>query len=179
MLDIARRAVKAVPEVIPYLSTAYKTQGYFLARIEGLVSGLYAGNVGGEFIDVFANLISGQLLDAYERAYADEGYTDALPDYLQVSYQETVSNQYSFVDQFYRDIVDARIDKTGVDPLLARAQLWAQRWTESYNEAVRLITLDGGGNLVWIEGDTMNKCSTCLALDGIVASAKEWDQLGV
>jgi hypothetical protein len=179
LLDIARAAVKAVPQVIPYLNTAYKTQEYFLARIEGLVSGLYSGNVGGEFIDVFANLISGQLLDAYERAYADEGYTDALPEYLQTSYQATVSNQYGFVDQFYRDTIDARIDKTGIDPLLSRAQLWAQRWTESYNEAVRLITLDGGGNLVWVEGDTMNKCSTCLALDGIVASAKEWDQLGV
>ena len=179
LLDYVRAAVKAVPEVIPYLNTAYKTQEYFLARIEGLVSGLYSGNVGGEFIDVFANLISGQLLDAYERAYADEGYTDALPEYLQTSYQATVSNQYGFVDQFYRDIVDAKVDKTGIDPLLSRAQLWAQRWTESYNEAVRLITLDGGGNLVWIEGDTEKKCSTCLALDGIVASAKEWDTIGV
>jgi hypothetical protein len=179
LLDYARAAVKAVPAVIPYLNTAYKTQEYFLARIEGLVSGLYAGNLGGEFIDVFANLISGQLLDAYERAYADEGYTDALPEYLQTSYQATVSNQYGFVDQFYRDIIDARIDKTGIDPLLSRAQLWAQRWTESYNEAVRLITLDGGGKLMWTLGATEEHCPECAALNNMVMWAKDWDTLGI
>jgi hypothetical protein len=179
LLAYAVRIVKAVPQVIPYLTAEYKTQDYFLARIEGLVRGLYTGNVGGEFVDVFANLISGQLLDAYEKAYFDEGYTDALPDYLQAAYQEAVSNQYSYVDAFYRAIVDARIDNTSIDPLMMRAQLWAQRWTENYNEAVRLMTLAGGGNMIWIEGDTMDKCPTCLALDGIVARAKEWDELGV
>ena len=183
LLRVAMQAVRAVPEVVQYLSAdtkdALKSYDYFLSNIEGLVRGLYSGNVGGEFIDTFANLISGQLLDAYEKAWFDEGFTEALPDYLQESYQATVSNQYGFVDQFYRDIVDAQIDKTSIEPLMVRAQLWAQRWKESYNEAVRLIAVKNGSRLIWVEGDTMDKCAVCLALDGIVAFASEWDILGV
>jgi len=183
LLRVAMQAVKAVPEVVQFLSEdtkdALKSYDYFLSNIEGLVRGLYSGNIGGEFIDTFANLISGQLLDAYEQAWFDEGFTEALPDYLNESYQATVSNQYSFVDQYYRDIVDAQIDKTSIEPLMARAQLWAQRWKESYNEAVRLIAVKNGGRLMWVEGDTMDKCAVCLALDGIVAFASEWDILGV
>ena len=172
------RTIKAVPEVIPHLGGAYKTYPYFLARIEGLVKGLYAGNVGGEFTDVFANLISGQLKDAYTRAWKDEGGEGALPDYLDAAYQEAVANQYSFVDQYYRDIVDARIDKTSIEPLLVRAGMWANRWNQAYNDSVRLITLQNGGRLKWELGDAEH-CSTCLALDGIVAYAKEWDTIGI
>jgi len=182
LLRVAREAVRTVPEVVQYLSAetkdALKSYDYFLSNIEGLVRGLYSGNVGGEFIDTFANLISGQLLDAYEKAWFDEGFTEALPDYLQESYQAAVSNQYGFVDQFYRDIVDAQIDKTSIEPLMVRAQLWANQWKASYNEAVRLIALENGARLRWNLGEAEH-CNTCLALDGIVAFAKEWDAIGI
>ena len=101
-----------------------------------------------------------------------------MPDYLMTSYQDAVSAQYGYVDQFYRDIVDARIDKTSLDPLMMRAGMWANQWNASYNEAVRLITLEGGGNLVWQYGEAEH-CETCRSLNGIVAWAKEWDALGV
>ena len=179
LLAFIVKAVREVPETIRHLSPAYKTYDYFLARIEGLVRGVYSGNVAGDFIDIFANLISGQLRDAYTRAWIDEGNTGALPDYLEASYQETVAKQYSFVDQFYRAIVDARVDKTSIEPLLSRAQLWAQRWTESYNEAVRLITLDGGDNMIWELGATEQHCPECAFLNGKIMSAKEWNLIGI
>jgi hypothetical protein len=90
-----------------------------------------------------------------------------------------ILNQFDFVDGFYRDIVDARVDGTPVAPLLARASLWAQRWTEAYNEAVRLITLNLGGNLEWKLGATEEHCPECAAFDGIVARASEWETLGI
>ena len=179
LLSYVREAIQAVPQVVKYLYSTYKSYDYFLAQVNGLVRGLYNGFIGGEFIDTLANLISGQLWDAYEKAWFDEGGDGVVPDYLMKSYQEAVSSQYGYVDAFYRDIVDARIDQTSLDPLLVRASLWANRYNEAYNEAVRLITLQGGGNMVWIEGDTNEKCSTFLALDGIVARASEWDILGV
>lgn len=190
-IELIVKAIDAVPAVIPYLSdqaryiyaigkpTEYKTYDYMLAQIEGLVRGLYSNNVGGNFIDIMANLISGQLTQAYRQAFEDEGYTDYfLPDYLQTSLTEMVVNQYTFVDQYYRDIIDARIDGTPINPLLSRAQLWAQRWTEAYNEAVRLITEHDGGNLIWRLGATEEHCPECAKLNGIVARATEWNISG-
>lgn len=189
LLPHIRQVVATFPEVRTYLSgrsrwslykpTEYKTVDYMENAIEGLVNGVYNGNIGGQFIDTLANIISGQLTQAYRQAWEDEGMTDYFaPDYLSESLEAMILNQYDYVDQFYRDIIDARVDGTSVEPLLARAKLWANRWNEAYNEAVRLITLQGGGNLVWEYGDAEH-CNTCLSLNGIVARASEWDTLGV
>jgi hypothetical protein len=184
-----REAVKLVPEVLPLLSDKtlfmlrmekgeYKTQEYFVQQIRRLVSSLYNKQIGGEFIDLMANLISGQLYDAYTRAWNDEEYSGGFPDYLYNAWQDDVLKQYDFVDQYYRDIVDAQIDGTSIDPLLYRADLWANRWSESYNNAIALITQDNGGNLIWQYGEAEH-CDTCRSLNGIVASAKEWTTAGV
>ena len=189
LIKIAREAVRLAPQVRPRLSTKarwmlyepaeYKTTDYMLSAIEGLVNGVYNNLVGGDFIDAMANLISGQLTQAFQQAFEDEGYTDfVLPDYLSSALERMILSQYDFVDQFYRDIVDARIDGTSISPLLARARLWANQWQAAYNEAIRLMTLEGGGNLMWVYGEAEH-CETCNSLNGIVASAKEWDSLGV
>lgn len=188
-IDIAREAVRILPEIHPHLSARarwmlyvpaeYKTYDYMLSVIVGLVRGVYSGNVGGQFIDTMANLISGQLTQAYRQAWEDEGMTDYFaPNYLASSLEAMILSQYDFVDQFYRDIVDARVDATSIDPLLVRAGMWANRWNEAYNEAVRLITVENGGKLMWQYGEAEH-CDTCRALNGIVAFAKEWDTLGV
>ena len=189
LLPHIRQVVATFPEVRTYLSgrsrwslykpAEYKTVDYMENAIEGLVNGVYNGNIGGQVIDTMANIISGQLTQAYRQAWEDEGMTDYFaPDYLSESLEAMILNQYDYVDQFYRDIVDARVDGTSVSPLLARAKLWANQWNAAYNEAVRLITLQGGGNLVWEYGDAEH-CNTCLSLNGIVARASEWDTLGV
>lgn len=190
MFDFIREAVMQVPQVKPLLSNKarymlytpepYKTYDYFLNQMYGLVRGVYDNNLGGDFIDITANLISGQLLQAYQQALEDQGFTDFIfPDYLETSYQNMVANQYSFVDAFFRAIVNARLDGTPIEPLLARAELWAGQWNTAYNEAVRLMTVQSGGNLQWVEGDTIRKCNICKSLDGIVAWASEWEALGI
>lgn len=189
LMDLLRQVVGQIPQVKQFLTndarflanapTAYKTESYMLAQIEGLVRSVYGGWLGGDFIDILANVISGQLYDAYQSAWIDEGGTGELPDYLAAAYQNAVVGQYEFVDKYYRDIVDARVDKTPLDPLLARARLWARQWTTAYQNAVSLITEEGGGNMEWIEGDTVEKCEQCLAFDGLVARASEWSALGI
>lgn len=186
---LLRQAVRLVPEVIPllnnkarfymYQTVAYKTYEYMLKQIEGLVRGVYSGNVGGQFIDSMANLISGQLTQAYEQAWNDEGDGGEFPEYLNAPLENEILKQYDFVDGFYRAIVDARVDQKPVEPLLFRATLWAQRWTESYNEAVRLITLDGGGNMIWTLGATEVHCPHCSFYNNKIMSAKEWASLGI
>lgn len=196
MDDLVIQSVKAIarryPAVVPHLSGRalwlalastrggeYKTYDYFLQQVERLVRDVYNGLIGGQFIDIMANLLQGQINQAYSIAWQNEGGDGMLPDYLAAAAEQDILYQYDFVDQYYRDIVDARVDGTPIDPLLARAALWANRYNESYNRAVELITRETGGRLVWRLGATEEHCTTCAALNGIVAFAREWQELDV
>jgi hypothetical protein len=159
--------------------TEYKSYEFFLSALRGLVAGVYYGNIGGIFIDTMANLISGQLTAAYMSAWMEEGNFTDLPDYLQADLEAMILQQYQYVDQFFRDIIDARIDGAPLAPLMYRAQLWANQYNSAYNRALLEIEKNEGGKLMWVEGDTGKKCGVCLALDGIVAYASEWDLAGV
>ena len=187
--EAIRQAVKLRPDVKAYLSNyarymlyepaEYKTAEYMLRQIEGLVRSLYGGYIGGEFIDTMANVISGQLTQAFRQAYEDNGYTDYFaPDYLQAGLDAMILDQYNYVDGFFKDIVNARIDGTSIEPLLARARLWANQWTAAYNEAVRLMGIENGSRMIWTLGEAEH-CTTCLNLNGIVAFASEWDAIGI
>lgn len=156
-----------------------KTVDFFLSTLERLVRSVYNGDLGGEFIDILASLIYGQLDQAYRQAWNDEGDDGEYPEYLADSFEEMYLNQFDFVDNYYRDIVDARVDETPIEPLLARAQQWAGQWNAAYKEAVQLIRFESGGNLAWRKGDTEKGCSTCASLDGIIAPARTWEALGV
>jgi hypothetical protein len=190
LTDSIKSIIRRIPAVIPYLTGRarwiafahggeYKTYEFFLGTVQRLVRDVYGGFLGGEFIDIMANLIQGQINQAYQTAWNEEGAGGVLPEYLETAAQNDILYQYNFVDQFYRDIVDARIDGTSIQPLLSRAELWANRYNESYNNAVVLITMEMGGNLEWVEGPTSEPCSICPQLNGIVARALEWDSLGV
>jgi hypothetical protein len=91
----------------------------------------------------------------------------------------TILGQFDFVDGFYRAIVDARVDATPLEPLLTRAAQWAGQYDTAYRRGIELINLESGGNLIWKKGATENGCETCARLDGLVLSAKEWDELGL
>lgn len=190
--NFIRKAMVRVPAVGPHLkgkakflfaavhAQPYKTYDYMLDQVRRLVTTLYNNQLGGDFIDLMANLISGQLTQAYQQAFEDEGFTDMfLPDYLQESLTSMILQQYDFVDRFFRDIIDARLAGSSIDPLLARAELWAGQWNTAYERAQLLINSKMGGKMVWREGDTKDKCDQCVALDGIVAFASEWDALDV
>jgi hypothetical protein len=156
-----------------------KTYDYFLSTLTRMITAVYNGNMGGDFIDVMANLISGQLTQAFNQAWKDEENEGDLPDYLTGPLEEMILSEYDHVDGLYKDTVDARVDKTPIDPLLVRAAMWANRWTDAYNTAVALITKEQGGNMIWKLGETEQHCPECASLNGITARASEWDQLGV
>lgn len=189
--EIVRLTVKAIPAVTPYLKgraiafvwnidPSYKTEEYFNAHIEHLIQQLYNGYMDGStFIDIMYSLISGQIYDAYVQAWEDDGNTLPLPDYLDSAEKLAVVNQQDFVQGLADDIIQASVDGKPIDPLLARAGLWSNQWSSEYNNAQVLITANTGGKMMWIEGDTKEKCEQCVALDGIVAYASEWDELNV
>jgi hypothetical protein len=162
-----------------YSTPEYKTLEYFRSNIVRLVKSLYNGYIGGEFKGLMKSLINGQLIDAHVKAWQDEGGDGDVPTYLRDHAEKMISDQQDFVEAYYKDIVNAKVDKTPIDPLLSRADLWATRYTEAYNDSVKLITEETGGRLVWQLGATEEHCATCAQLNGIVATAKEWITSGI
>ena len=182
--DLIARAVLLAPSfIIPNLKAGfYKTYDYMLGVIRHSVQSVYNGWMGGEFVDILQSLINGQMTQAYRMAWEDDGNTSFfLPDFLQTALDENIARNtnFDYLYQYYKDIIDARVDGTPIDPLLARASLWANRYNEAYNEAAALITAQTGGKLVWNLGATEQHCGSCGALDGIVAYATEWELAGV
>lgn len=189
LLASLRSAVRVVPDVVVYLPvqarrvlaepTPYKTYEFFLSAVEGLVNGVYLGLVDSDFVYAMDNLITGQLRDAYIRAWMDDGHFGELPDYLQESLDAMVEEQQSHVVDFFHAIIDARVDQTPMAPLLNRAGMWAGRYNEAQEMARHLITVENGGKEVWVIDPEKENCTICAALNGIVAYAKEWDELNV
>jgi hypothetical protein len=180
--QIIRAAIAIEPRVLPYLSEEarrlLKTVEYFQATMERLIQSVYDGNLGGEFIGIVEDLVLGQISQAYEQAWQDDGNPLPVPEYLRDASQAMVLEQQSHVENLYRDIIDARVDKTPVEPLLSRAALWSNQYNSAYNDAVLKIAAENGARLQWIYGDT-DHCPECEALNGIVAYAREWDELNV
>jgi hypothetical protein len=154
-----------------------KSQEDFLSRIQWLIRAAYNGDIAGEFIDGMAAAISRQYFLAYREVLAEEGLE--MDDEFRQHVEQMIADEFMHVEQLFRDIVDARIDGTPIDPLLARAQLWANRYAEVQNEARLAIGLRFGYNMVWTMGATEEHCPTCSALNGIVAFASEWDTAGL
>lgn len=197
LIELLRQSIKQYPAVVPFLMGrarwfAYsvgghkvagdypiKTYDYFLTVLERLIRSVYSGLLGGEFIDIMANLVQGQLMQAYEQAWLDEGNLLPLPDFLREAAEAKILGQFDYVDQFFRDIVDAKIDGTSIEPLIARAKLWANRFNEAMNEAKMLIAAELGEKLVWRLGQTEEHCDTCTKLDGVVDYAREWESRGL
>lgn len=191
MLPIIRSVITRYPAVIPHLKGRARFIAFthtgdelkdfddFSARLSNLVKALHGGTITvPSFVDSMAALISRQITLAYRTAWADEVGEGNVPAYLLQSAESMILNQFTFVDKFAREIRDGALADGSVQPFLARVPMWANRYTEAYNEALRLIALQNGGKLVWVYGDA-DHCETCLSLNGIVAYASEWEQSGV
>jgi len=196
-LDIANgllsQTVKTItgryPAIIPllngkarFIAFAYqpeqhetKTVEFYLRTMQGLIRGVYNGDVGGEFIDIMANLISGQLRQAYLSGAADAGLLAIeLTESMNKELEGFILREFDHVDNIFRDIVDAKIDETPLEPLLQRAKMWANRWTEVWNAAKLSVSAEFGLRMLWTLGPT-DHCETCLPLAGLVAFATEWE----
>lgn len=153
-----------------------KTQTYFRQAIERLVRKLYSGVIGGEFVDEMAKLIQSQLTQAYKYALRDEGVK--MDDQFAHHMESLIFSQFEFVDQYFHDIINAFVEDEPIEPLMARAALWANRYSETYNEALREIARRFGKKMIWTLGKTETHCETCEALNGIVAFHSDWERFG-
>ena len=174
-IQLARNnLLNAVRLVVAYT----KTYDYYSRTIEGYVRDLYRGDIEeGDFVTQMSELIDSQLTRAWHEGMR-ENELDPIEE-MEPEWQEILDgiilSEYDYVDGFASDIVAARDEQLDWDPLLSRADMWANRYNDVVNQAI-IATKEQ--KLLWVYGDT-DHCDTCLALNGIVAWASEWEESGV
>lgn len=155
-----------------------KTFDFFQRVLRSSVRKLYAGQMTEpEFVDALADLISQQLRRAWNEGMRLNGLDpqkDMQPEWEQ-RIQGLIADEFRYVDGFAADIDRAGADQSGVDALITRADLWANRYNDVVDRA-RLATMQPDAHVEWVVGDT-DHCDTCLRLSGIVATAAQWDEL--
>lgn len=155
-----------------------KTYAYFGKVIDRLVKSLFNGNVDLlEFVQIFEDLLYGQLRDAWLEGMAQNGLTedDMTPEY-ETELGGIIQRENGEVLDFADAIVQSRPD--GLDAMLSRADLWQSRYYDVVNQAA-LYTADRDAHYVWRLGNTEKHCETCAALDGTVATAAQWEESGL
>lgn len=172
-------------EIVPTVKAAitwlhlwdFKTLDYFIRVLMDWVNDLFTGEVTeGEFVDRLADLIDQQLTRAFNegmRANGLDPLLDMTEEYQQ-ALQEIIANEYQYVDAFAHDVAT---QNGSLAQFQNRAQMWANRYNDVVNQA-KLLTADGADRYEWVMGPTEKHCSTCGALDGLVATAKEWEISG-
>lgn len=165
-------AVKAV-------RNAVKTEGYYARVLDRAVRDLYEGEIDvGEFIDEQIRLIEEQFRRAWNEGMRNVGLDPAtdLIDEWEMVLLEKIDAEQEFILDYAEAIMQARQAGDPVDPLRGRVDLWVNRYPEMTNLAE--VTCGGENRLVWKLGATEEHCGTCSALDGVVATAGDWDSSG-
>lgn len=157
---------------------AVKTIAQFSRMLKRAVLELWRGTENEfEFIDRVTYAIDEQYRRAWREGMRQVGLD---PERVFLAEWENVLNnrieqEYNHVLDLAEAIIRAREDGKPVDALYARADLWVSRYEEVRNLA--MITCGREQRLIWKLG-IAEHCNTCLALDGIVAFARDWEASG-
>ena len=157
-----------------------KTENYYIRVLSKGVRDVYNGRASeDELLDIMIRLLDEQMRKAWNEGMREnelDPQTDMTEEWEQIL-QEIIDNEFSHVEQFIDDIGEARDNGDPIDPLLARADLWAGRYADVVNQA-KLETADKEEKFEWKLGATEEHCETCAALNGLVAYASEWQMSG-
>jgi hypothetical protein len=187
MTDLRSELVKTIDAVIdrywddlPLDVIALKTEAHYLRVLQRGVRDLYNRKIDENgLLDVMIRLLDEQLRKAWNEGMRINGLnpqTDMTDEWEQ-QLQVIITQEFDYVGKFISEIVIARENGDPMDPFIQRAELWANRYNEVVNAAV-LATAEPKDKLEWVLGETEEHCETCAALDGIVASAKDWQASG-
>ena len=184
MLPFLNKAVELVPEVKAHLSAraleVLKSIGTYGRQLWSYALDLYRGDDPGIFITNFVNAISNQLTRAWNEGAREMGVTqEDMTDDDRAELQWIINAEYEYIIDLGAAITAAQsvTMQEFRDAFRSRIDMWVNRYTDVVNQAK--IYFGGKTRLEWVEGDTIEKCPTCLALNGIVAFAQEWEQAGV
>jgi len=162
------------------LMLATKTENYYVRVLSKGVRDLYNNQTTeDDLLDTMIRLLDEQLRRAWNEGARENGWEmpEDMTDEWEGILQDIINSEFDHVEQFIADVVAARDAGEPIEPLIARAELWASRYNDVVNRAV-IETADKEERLEWVLGATEEHCETCAALNGIVASADEWAMSG-
>ena len=175
MLEARRNVIDAMLAISGMLDGAHKTVAYYERVLSKDVRGLYNGTMDmGAFVDDHIRLVEEQLRRAWNegmRANDLDPTRDMKPEWEAIL-QDVIAEEFTYIEDFGAAIEKAALEEQPIDGLLGRAKLWTNR----YNEVVNLakLTTRPKDRYKWVIGSTAEHCSTCIGLNGKVATAEEW-----
>ena len=165
------------PEKDAELTILLKTVNWYDRTMWSLVRDLYSGNIGTmEFESEMIDIIQNQFRRAWNEGMRQLGLdpeSDQTPQ-GEAALQDIMLQELDYVGPLAADVQQAAYANAGVDQFQSRVNLWSNRYTDIVNQAVQFYA-GVGEKLQWHLGATEKHCRICLALDGIVAFASEWD----
>ncbi len=156
----------------------------FRAGLRAAVRGLWSGALtANDFVEHFMVALERGLHAAWEEGMqrygvAPEDYSDAEKTAL----SDFITRQKSFVPALMMDIRDSdKASGKALGPLLARVEMWANRYGELKSIALTMAGQDE--SLLWQGTPGKAHCPTCYALIGWVKRASYWakfrDETGI
>jgi hypothetical protein len=94
----------------------------------------------------------------------------------QLILEQLIDDEVAYVQGFADDL-QAATKAITLDNIRKRVGIWANQFSRLRNRA--MLYFGGEKRLRWQEGDTIEKCGTCLGLDGQVRTAREWAALNI
>lgn len=157
----------------------YKTVAFYRRALRRAVLNFYRGDMDAfEFIDELVTLINGQFTRAWNEGAREVGFDPKeQADEDRLILLDRIQAEEEFILGFASDIETTRMEQKPITPLYNRVELWVNRFDEVKDTAI--IHFGGKQKFEWELGATEEHCTTCLALNGIVATAEEWEQSGV
>lgn len=157
------------------------SQSTYRAQLRAAVRGLWAGVLdSAQFSDSMFSAIRRFLTQAWHEGAAKCGLQpgDLTPEEL-IALEQVIVAEFGYVPGFAAAIIEGDKASGGsVGPLLARAELWANRYAEVAIQAELMACKDQ--KMIWRLGAVKTEhCSDCLRLDGKVKRASVWEKAGL
>lgn len=157
--------VKTEPRLLQALRSA----------VRGLWSGVYTLN---EFAVAMLDALDGGFYRAFKRGFGEFGISpDEWTPSEKAELYQMLADQALYVEAFGQWILEnSKANGGKLRDVLARVDLWANRYNEAYNRARILAARDG--HLMWVLGQAEH-CSSCLKLAGKVKRGSVWLEAGI
>jgi len=183
-LQARAHLLDTVTDIIRVISLDYitgiKTVVYYTRALRRAVVQFYNREIDAiAFIGEMIRLIDEQMRRAWNegmRANDLDPKRDMKPEWEAIL-ESVIDGEYNRVLTFAEDIERSQGGAGPIEPLLARVDLWVNRYNETVNLAI--ITTRPNDHFIWRLGATEEHCSTCARLNGVVATAAEWQASGV
>ena len=173
-----------IMDAIPVLwhMVEIKTQEMLYRQLRSYALELFRGEIdGNEFLTQFERTITNQLTKAwYEGALESDVFPQDMTDEDMTELSRLIADEMEYVYGLGDDIII--LARTGTlenfrTQIGSRLDIWANRYNEVANRAK--VWFGGKTKYVWHLGTTEEHCTTCSALNGIVAWAEEWTRAKV